>query len=102
MADEVSNAELARRLGDFATDVRGDFAEVFRRLDSYVLREVYHAEKAATEVRLAALEVKIGEERQARVLAEERQRAAVRWWWSAVLIPTIALITSIVLQAAKP
>lgn len=118
MADgEVSNAELARRLADFAGDVRGDFTEVFRRLDLYVLRDVYAAEKTTLEMRIRVLETSLADERRIREAealeakrlreadherqrqAEERQRNSVRWWWAAVVIPVLAMVVSALLQA---
>jgi hypothetical protein len=102
VADEITNAELARRLDSFHRDVQDDLANLNRRLDAFVLREVYAADRTLTETRLTSLDARIADEKRARELAEERQRVSVRWWWSAVLIPIIALITSIVLQAAKP
>lgn len=95
MADEVSNAELARRLGQLADDVRGDFAEVFRRMDSYVLREVYAAEKDGRDRRIDALEQKVRE-------AEDQRRALVRWVVGAILVPAVVLVVQVVLALQGP
>lgn len=89
--DEITNAELARRLESFALDVRSDIAEVTRRLDLYVLREVYAAEQKSVDTRLSTME------RQLQA-SEEQRRALVRWVISAVIIPTVALIVTIVLN----
>lgn len=43
-------------LADFRADVRDDFAAISARLDTFVLREVYLADKAALEARLARME----------------------------------------------
>lgn len=56
MADEPGLGELARVLGDFRRDVRDDFAAISARLDTFVLREVYNADKAANEARMARME----------------------------------------------
>lgn len=67
LPDEPGLGELARLLADFRRDVRDDFATISARLDTFVLREVYQADKAAGEARLARMERE-----------QEAQRAAVR------------------------
>ncbi|WP_198679472.1 hypothetical protein [Thermomonospora amylolytica] len=48
--------ELARLVADFRADVREDFNAINARLDTYVLREVYAADKEALLERLGRLE----------------------------------------------
>lgn len=95
MGDEVSNAELDRRLASFQRDVRQDFAEIFRRMDTYVLREVYQAEKGRLEDRIAALE------RQAKE-GEDTRRSDRKWLISAVLIPVAVVLVQIILALRVP
>lgn len=67
MPDEPSLGELSRIIKDFRTDVRDDlsaintrfrddFASINARLDTFLLREVYNADKTALEARLARME----------------------------------------------
>ncbi len=54
MADEsISVVEFLR---SFRNDVKEEFNEINAKLNSFVLREVYLADKAANEARLARLE----------------------------------------------
>lgn len=90
MTDDVSNAELARRLDSFQRDTHADFTEVFRRLDQYVLREVYAAERGRQEDRIAALEQRVRD-------GEEQRRTYLRWVISAILIPIVVLVVQVAL-----
>lgn len=56
MADDPQLGELARSLQDFRRDTRDDFAQIATRLDQFVLREVYTADRTALEARLARME----------------------------------------------
>lgn len=56
MPNEPTLGELSRILVDFRADVRDDFTAINSRLDTFVLREVYLADKAALEARLARME----------------------------------------------
>lgn len=67
MPNEPSLGELSRIIQDFRTDVRDDlsainarvrddFHAINARLDTFLLREVYNADKAALETRLARME----------------------------------------------
>lgn len=91
MTAEFSNSELARRLDDLSRDMKEDLSEILRRQDAYVLREVYAVERRASDLRLDNLERQIQN-------AEEQRKALVRWLISAVIVPTVALIVTIVLN----
>lgn len=67
MPDEPTLGEIARLVGDLRQDVREDFAGINARLDQFVLREVYAADRTALDLRLTRME------REA-----ENSRAAVR------------------------
>lgn len=56
VVDDVTNAELARRLDRFAADIHADLADVQRRLDAYVLREVHDAQQARQDDRMTRIE----------------------------------------------
>lgn len=55
MADEPTNGELGRLIESFRHDTRADFDVVNRRLDTFVLREVYTADEARRETQFAAI-----------------------------------------------
>lgn len=82
MPDDPQLGELTRKIEDFRRDVRDDFQQISTQLAQYVLREVYLADKAATEARLARLE-KEG----------EAQRSAVR---NALLGAAASILASII------
>ncbi|WP_329520494.1 hypothetical protein [Spirillospora sp. NBC_01491] len=56
MAYEPTLGEVSRQVESFRVDIRDDLAQIHARLDTYVLREVYLADKAALELRLARME----------------------------------------------
>ncbi|MCP2339156.1 hypothetical protein [Actinomadura rupiterrae] len=56
MADEPGLGELSRKIEDFRRDVRDDFQAIATQLAQYVLREVYLANEAAQDTRIARLE----------------------------------------------
>lgn len=85
---EVTNAELARRLDGFSRDVHNDLAEIMRRMDSYVLREVYASDQQRREDQVQTVNREL-----------ERMRGQVRWLWSAVVMPVAALVISVLMQA---
>ena len=95
MADDITNAELARRLDQMRRDVHDDLTDISRRLDAYVLREVYQAERLATETRISVLEGRVRD-------GEEQRRGMTRWLISAVVIPTVALIVTVILNLQGP
>lgn len=93
--DDITNAELARRLDEIRRDVHDDFADIRRRMDSYVLREVYQAERAASETRINTLERRMD-------TSEQQRRTLMQWLISAVVIPTVALIVTVILNLRGP
>lgn len=95
---EVTNAELGRRLEALAKEVHADLGEILRRMDAYVLREVYAADQRRREDQIQALdkrldderalrETAVATERRAREQAQERMRTTVRWLISALILP---------------
>lgn len=96
---EVTNAELARRLEAFRQDIHGDLAEIMRRQESYVLREVYAADQRRHEDLIQGLKVQMAAEKVERGREFERLRGQVKWLWSAVVMPLVALMISFLMQA---
>lgn len=97
MPEEVTNAELARRLDYLRGDVREDLKAIKEQLSHLVPREVYDAQRAETERRVGTLELA----EKARV---EQRRADVRWLIAAVALPIFVLIVNILLsvKGVKP
>lgn len=76
----VTSAEIARRLDMISNDMREDFGEIKRRLDGFVLREVYAADMRRVDTQLIDL--------QRRQDAEETSRKnQVRWVWGVIIVP---------------
>jgi hypothetical protein len=96
---EVTNAELARRLDTLSRELQADLGEIIRRMDSYVLREVYQSDQRRREDQITALTAQLATERTERSSELERLRANVRWWWTAVVVPVGAFIVNLLLQA---
>lgn len=88
--DEMSIAELARRLDNVALDVRADLAEITRRLDLYVLREVYAAEQKSIDSRIVNLEMRWRE-------ADEQRRSDRRWLIAGVILPLMSLLAMVLI-----
>lgn len=95
MADDITNAELARRLESFRRDVHDDLADIGRRMDSYVLREVYQAERSAMETRIGVLEARIKD-------GEDQRRTQSRWLLGTIAMPIVTLIVTIILNLRGP
>lgn len=105
---DVSMAELARRMDDLSKGVREDLGEIIRRMDGFVLREVYASDARATVERLnamdrAMLEHRTNAERRAdaqdrRMDAQEAARKSLaRWLISAVFLPLLGLLITVAL-----
>lgn len=88
--ENITNAEIVRRLETFALDVRGDLAEITRRLDLYVLREVYAAEQKSIETRIYSLELRWRE-------ADEQRRSDRRWLIAGVVLPLMSLLAMVLI-----
>lgn len=89
MNDEnITNAEIVRRLESFALDVRNDLAEITRRLDLYVLREVYAAEQKSIDSRISNLELRWRE-------ADDQRRSDRRWLIAGVILPLMSLLAMV-------
>lgn len=95
MADEITNAELARRLEDFRRNVHEDLSDISRRLDQYVLQAVYQAEQAGRDRRIDALEQQIKN-------GEEQRRTLVRWVVGAIVVPAVVLLAQVILALQGP
>lgn len=94
---EPTNAEIVRRLESFVLDVRNDLAEITRRLDLYVLREVYAAEQKSIESRIHNLESRWRE-------ADDQRRSDRRWLIAGVILPLMSLLAMVligVMQSAR-
>ena len=92
MADqEVTNAELGRRIDAFSKSVHEDLAELRQQLTQYVLREVYQAEKRASDDRIAGLQKRLDD-------AEERRRADRRWLIGTVTLPIAFVVADIAMK----
>lgn len=86
--EEMTIAELARRLDNVALDVRADLAEITRRLDLYVLREVYAAEQKSIDSRISNLELRWRE-------ADDQRRSDRRWLIAGVILPLMSLLAMV-------
>lgn len=95
MADEITNAELARRLDAMHRDVHDDLGEIRRQLAQYVLQAVYTADMAGRDRRIEALERDVK-------AAEEQRRMLVRWVVSALVVPAVVLVVQVVLALQGP
>jgi len=95
MADEITNAEVGRRLDNLDRHVRDEFGDLSRQLDRFVLREVYQAERESRDARLSALE-------QAQREEADQRKALARWVISAVIIPIAVLAVTVVLNVMGP
>lgn len=93
--DEVTNAELARRLDDFRRNVHDDLGDISRRLDQYVLQAVYNAEMLGRDARVAALEQRVKD-------GEEQRRQLARWLIGAIVVPAVVLLAQVVLALQGP
>ncbi|SCL43142.1 hypothetical protein GA0074692_6782 [Micromonospora pallida] len=122
--DEITNAELARRLDSMRRDVHDDLTAIHRRLDSYVLREVYQAEQKGQETRMLVMErelaglrtaIDAAEEKRAadrksddekrtteRKAADDKRTADRRFMVAMVGLPVLALIVQILLAFRSP
>ena len=88
--EEITNRELARRIESFVLDVRGDLAEITRRLDLYVLREVYAAEQKSVDARIGNLESRWRE-------ADDQRRSDRRWLIAGVILPLMSLLAMVLI-----
>lgn len=106
MADDISLAELGRRIDAMAHDVREDISGLNARLEQYVLQRVYAAEQTTLQLRISQLELRVKEgEDQRRVerdKAEEQRRATSRWIVAAIAVPVLTTITGILFQVVAP
>jgi hypothetical protein len=109
-AVEPSNGELARRLEAVHQDLKDDFREVVRRLDSKVSVERYQLEKEATAdrerhlvERIRAIEEAREKEAQDRQVAEQRaadRRASDRRMiFTALIAPVLMLLLTLYLSS---
>lgn len=93
--DDITNAELARRLDSMRRDFHDDITEISRRMDSYVLREVYAAERLAMETRIGVLEARVKD-------GEEQRRTLIRWFITAIVFPCVSLFVTIYFNLQGP
>lgn len=110
MADEPSNGELARRLEAVHLDLKEDFRELAKRLDSKVSLERYELERRNRDEvhvqlmeRIAAIEeARTQEQRQLdtdRRAAEERRRADRRLAFTALIAPVLLILLQVYITA---
>jgi len=91
----VADDPVGREIRQLREDLRDDIAQLRSELDRRVLREVHSAEYKSLEARLSALEREVE-------AAETKQVGQRRWLVSAVVLPVIALIVTIVLAVTRP
>lgn len=95
----ISAGEISRRLDMISKDMRDDFAEIKRKMDSYVLREVYTADRAALTTQLAEIQRRVDAEladiRARAELESTQRRAAVKWVWGTVVVPVFLAAVAI-------
>jgi hypothetical protein len=102
--EPISNAELARRLGDLRSDLHDDLGEIKRQLSQLVPREVYDAHRAAFDERIRfQAQLQEGLRKDFDAAADER-RQALRLVVGSVAVPIIIVIVQILLsiKGVKP
>lgn len=101
MADDITLAELGRRIEAMARDVHDDLADMRMRQEQYVLQRVYAAEQATLQLRLTQLEQQVKEaqdqRRADRDKAEEQRRGTSRWLVAAIVVPTLTALATLLL-----
>jgi hypothetical protein len=111
--DDITNAELARRLDSMRKDMHDDLTEITRRQDAYVLREVYLSDQRGSEARMLAIERELSTLKLALTTAEEKREIAARadvdrraadrrLVVGAVISAVLALIVQILLSMRGP
>lgn len=93
--EDITNAELGRQIAAMRQDIHNDLAEINRRMDSFVLREVYAADQRRQEDRMTALEQSIQR-------ADDRRAADRRLVIGAVVSAVLALVVQLVLSLRGP
>jgi len=93
MADEVTNAELARRLSEYQREMREDIHELRGAFNSYVLEKVYQAERLADNARFEKLDSEVR-------AAKEYRQNQVKFIVGAIIVPVTLAIVSIALNLA--
>lgn len=103
MGDDITPAEVSRALGVFRGQVRDDITELRTAISAAVTAAVYDADQRLTAEKLDRIRADMEAERK--TAAEERKRAQQwrnrrdtwrRWLISAAIIPTGALIVTII------
>ncbi|MGW3608930.1 hypothetical protein ACWD6N_03425 [Micromonospora sp. NPDC005163] len=100
--DDITNAELGRQIAAMRHDIQEDLAEIRRRQDAYVLREVYAADQRLTEARMLTMERSIAELGATIKAADERRTADRRLVVGAVISAVLALVVQLVLSLRGP
>lgn len=90
MADDITLAELGRRIDRVAQDVREDIAVLTSRQEQYVLQRVYAAEQQLLQLRITQLEQRVKE-------GEDQRRATTRWIVAAIVVPTLTALSTLIL-----
>jgi hypothetical protein len=88
--DEPTLGEIGRRLDERFTDVRGDLADLGRRIDGKVDQRVYQIQYDALVARVRAIE-------ELRVQDANRIAATRRWLIGAVVVPIVAVLLPLLL-----
>ena len=92
MDDQVSNAELARRLQDLTDMLREDIAEIRQAHASFVVKEVYEARHERVRAEVSDLGKRMDQE-------AEQRRTLSRWVVGSVVLPIIFFVYQIVANA---
>jgi t-SNARE complex subunit (syntaxin) len=111
MPDEPSLGELGRLILALRGDVRDDMAQINRRLDGLVQRDVYNVEREAMTKDIADLTKDLEQlaskqqqdvERSNRQRVEDANRVTQtrRWLVASVLIPLLGLILPVIMFLA--
>lgn len=102
MDTDISNAELARRLDDFASGIREDFAEVRDAFKLYLPREVYEARHAALKTQLErehqGLTADVDELKRRAAEGENQRRADRKWVVGVIVIPIALFIAQLLIS----
>lgn len=95
VAEDISIGELSRQIDLMRAEIRDDFAEQRRRQDEFVLKAVYDTEIGALKQRVTDVET---EHRR----SEESRRAQLKWLVTAIIVPVVTLVTTVVLALRGP
>lgn len=91
----MSDEAIGREIRQLREDIRDDLGEIKAQLSQLLPREVYTAHHEAIKTRVSKLESDLD-------ALETRGTATRRWIVTAVVVPTVTMIVTIVLAVWRP